>query len=152
MTQKDIDSYLTEGIHGTRLPKQAERDYFLGTLRERVVLALKIGEVMRDKGLEELEQAMKKHPDAQLLFNGQVAQRFQKEEKKLAKKHNISYTVITDNENETDIGAVLTLDTAIDCENIFLEDLSDKKEEENLESPQKSSSTTLFSRIKDWLS
>jgi len=152
MTRKDIDSYLMEGIHGTRLPKQAERDYFLGTLRERVILALKIGEVMHDKGLEELEQAMKKYPDAQLLFNGQVAHRFQKEEKKLAKKYDISYTVITDNENETDIGAVLTLDTAIDSENIFLEDLSNKTEEDNLESPPKTSSTTFFSRIKNWLS
>src|SRR5699024_7997020 len=128
------------------------RDYLLGTLRERVILALNIGGVLHEKGLEDLERAMKKYPDAQLLLNGQVAHRLEKDEKKLAKKYDISYTLRTENENETDIGAVLTLHTAIDSENIFLEDLSNKTEEDNLESPPKTSSTTFFSRIKNWLS
>lgn len=153
MNKKNIDEYLTEGIHGTRLPKQAERNYFLGTLRERVVLALKIGEVMQDKGLKELEQAMRDYPEATLIFNGHVAHRFQTEEKKLAAKHEIDYTVITNEENETDIGAVLALDTAIDQESIFLDDLQSDEatpHKENDESPDTSS--TFFSRIKKWFS
>lgn len=151
MSKKNVEDYLTEGIHGTRLPKQAERDYFLGTLRERVVLALKIGEVMRDRGLEELDHAMREYPDAKLIFNGHVANRFQTEEKNLAKKHNITYSTIRNEENKTDIGAVLTLDTAINREKIFLEDYAldeDKSDqEESSESP-----STLFSRIKNWFS
>ncbi|MBU5466793.1 YueI family protein [Virgibacillus sp. MSJ-26] len=153
MTNKNIDDYLTEGMHGTRLPKQAERDYFLGTLRERVILALKIGEVMQDRGLKELDQFMREYPEAKLIFNGHVAHRFQVEEKKLAAKHKIDYTVITNEENQTDIGAVLAFDTAVDREKIYLADfqtqedqLPDKKEESS------QTSSKFFSRIKDWLS
>ena len=149
---KNIDDYLTEGMHGTRLPKQAERDYFLGTLRERVILALKIGEVMRDKGLKELDQLMRQYPEAKLIFNGRVAHRFQVEEKKLAAKHHIDYTVITNEENETDIGAVLALDTAVDRDKIYLEDFqSDKTNDKDKETTSENSSA-LFSRIRDWLS
>ncbi|WP_042142254.1 YueI family protein [Paucisalibacillus sp. EB02] len=122
MSKKSVEDYLTEGIYGTRLPKQKERDYFLGTLRERIVIALTIGQVMTDKGLQKLEDNMKQHKDAKLLFNGKIASRFLKAEKELATKHHIPYTVVTNEEVETDIGAVLAYDHAIDTENIFYEE------------------------------
>lgn len=158
MSKKDIDDYLTEGIHGVRLPKQAERDYFLGTLRERIILALSIGEVMRDRGLEELDHAMQEFPEAKLIFNGHVATKFQTEEKKIAAKHNIPYTVHRNEDDKTDIGAVLTLDTAINREKIYLEDYFPDKtktgnEHETDKTTESASETpSLFSRIKNWLS
>jgi uncharacterized protein YueI len=137
MSKKQVEDYLTEGIYGTRLPKQGERDQFLGTLRERIVIALTIGQVMTDKGLLKLEETMKEHRNAKLLFNGKISSKFLKDEKDLADKYNIPYTVITNEEVETDIGAVLTYDYAIDKENIFLREdevKSERTEEKSKES------------------
>lgn len=146
MGNKHVEDYLTEGIYGTRLPKQEERDYFLGTLRERIVLALTIGQVMSDKGLNELEEALKQNQDARLIFNGVVADKFLIEEKKLADKYNISYTVISNNEVETDIGAVLTYDHAIDKQTIFVPDQKPSNSEVDDEG------TTLRARLRKWFS
>jgi len=143
MSKKSVEDYLTEGIYGTRLPKQKERDYFLGTLRERIVIALTIGQVMTDKGLQVLEEHMKQNKDAKLLFNGNIASRFLTAEKDLANKHHIPYTVITNKEVETDIGAVLTYDHAIDKENIFYEE--EPKQQQSNENAKKDG---LFSKLK----
>lgn len=143
MGKKNVDDYITEGIYGTRRPKEAERQHFLGTLRERIVIALTIGQVMTDSGITKLEEAMKEHRDTKLLINGQVSHRFLSAEKDLANKYNIPYTVISNEEYETDIGAVLTYDHAIDKENIYIEDEEvEKKEEEETDS--------FFSTIKNW--
>ncbi|MEC5425412.1 YueI family protein [Virgibacillus sp. C22-A2] len=144
MSNKNVDDYLTEGIYGKRRPKEAERQQFLGTLRERIVLALTKGQVMSDKGLAKLEEAMKEHKDAKLIMNGHVSYRFLKEEKALADKYNIPYTTITNEETDTDIGAVLTYDHAIDKENIFIEkeNTSEEKEETN------KSNESFFSKLK----
>ena len=144
MTKKSVDDYLTEGIHGVRLPKEGERIRFLGTLRERIVIALTIGQVMSDSGLKKLEAAMKEHPKAKLIMNGHVSYRFLKEEKALAAKYNIPYTTVTDEENKTDIGAVLTYDYAIDKEEIFI------KEEEPIEEQQEETESTILDKIKKW--
>ncbi|MBC5636860.1 YueI family protein [Ornithinibacillus sp. BX22] len=146
MSKKNVEDYLTEGIYGTRLPKQEERDYFLGTLRERIVIALTIGQVMTDKGIQILEENMKHYPDAKLLFNGKIASRFLKAEKELANKYNISYTVINNEAVETDIGAVLTYDYAIDKEAIFMnENNEDTPSEEDTDHKEK---TGFLSKLK----
>src|SRR5690625_7889452 len=76
---------------------------------------------MTDSGITKLEEAMKEHRNTKLLINGQVSHRFLAAEKDLANKYNIPYTVISNEEYETDIGAVLTYDHAIDKENIYIE-------------------------------
>ncbi|MFC3041689.1 YueI family protein [Virgibacillus xinjiangensis] len=146
MSKKNVDDYLTEGMYGVRLPKDEERKKYLGTLRERIVLALTKGQVMSDSGLKALESEMKANPEASLLINGHVSHRFLKEEKELAKKYNIHYTTLTDEENDTDIGAVLTYDYAIDKEHIFMDEESDEQKSDSKESP------SLLSRLKKWFS
>ncbi|MBM7599697.1 uncharacterized protein YueI [Virgibacillus halotolerans] len=149
MSDKSVEDYLTEGIYGVRRPKEAERIEYLGTLRERIVLALTIGQVMTDSGLSYLEQAMIQHQDTKLLINGHVANRFLKEEKALADKYNIPFTTITNNESDTNIGAVLTYDYAIDKEDIFMEEEPQKKEK--IEKTDDHTETgTIFSKIKQW--
>lgn len=148
MGKKNVEDYLMEGIHGPKRPLEAERRKFLGTLRERIVLALTISQVMTDSGIKKLEDEMKKHPDTQLIINGQVSYRFSSAEKSLARKYNIPYTVITNEEYETEIGAVLTYDHAINKENIYMEEEEDEQEEkEEIEK-----NLSLFSRIKNWFS
>lgn len=132
MSNKNVDDYLTEGIYGTRRPKEAERQKFLGTLRERIVLALTIGQVMTDSGIAKLEESMKEHcKDTQLIINGKVSHRFLTAEKTLANKYNIPYTVISNNETETDIGAVLTYDYAINKEEIFIAEETETDDQVN---------------------
>lgn len=146
MSKKNVDDYLTEGMYGTRRPKEAERQRFLGTLKERIVIALTIGQVMTDSGILKLEEAMKEHhEDTQLLINGSVSYRFLTAEKALANKYKIPYTVISNEEVKTDIGAVLTYTYAINKENIFIEDTDT---EEKTDEAEKESS--FFSKIKDW--
>ncbi|MDY0410326.1 YueI family protein [Virgibacillus soli] len=148
MGNKSVDDYLTDGIYGTRLPKQEERNRFLGTLRERVVLALTIGQVMTDKGVSRLAEEMQKHPEATLIFNGHVANQFLKEEKKVAEKYNIPYTVITNEEVDTDIGAVLAYDYAIDKEDIFISENEIPTKDPNTNEKRK----PFIYKLKDWLS
>src|SRR5699024_9890316 len=119
MSKKNVDDYIIERIYGTRRPKEAERQHLLGTLRERIVIALTIGQIMTDTGITKLKDVMKEHHDTKLLTNGLVSHRFLSAEKDLANKYNIPYTVISNEEYETDIGAVLTYDYAIDKENIY---------------------------------
>lgn len=145
MGKKNVDDYLTEGMYGTRRPKEAERQRFLGTLKERIVIALTIGQVMTDSGISQLEEAMKKHHEGtQLLINGSVSHRFLTEEKALANRYNIPYTVISNEGVETDIGAVLTYSYAINKENIFIEE---ENEEQQTESKENDS---FFSKFKNW--
>lgn len=147
MGKKNVEDYLMEGIHGPRRPLEAERKRFLGTLRERIVLALTIGQVMTDEGIEALEKAMQQHPKTKLIINGRISYRFSAKEKELARKYNIPYTVIADEESETDIGAVLTYDYAINKEHIFLEER--KSDERKTEETKKQS---FLSRLKNWFS
>lgn len=146
MSKKSVDDYITEGIYGVRLPKEEERIRFLGTLRERIVIALTIGQVMTDSGLNALESAMQEHPKARLIINGHVAYRFLKEEKELADKYNIPYTTITNELNETDIGAVLTYDYAVNKEDVFVKEETEPAEEEQKDND------TFFSKLKSLFS
>lgn len=151
MGNKDLEDYITDGIYGTKRPKEAERKEFLGTLRERIILALTIGQVMTDSGIVKLEEAMKKHGDSKLLINGQVAYRFLSKEIELANKYDIPYTIVSDEEHETKVGAVLTYDYAINKEEIFINDEeADDKPEENTNYNTKKRS--IFSKLKNWLS
>ncbi|MFB4473956.1 YueI family protein [Oceanobacillus caeni] len=146
MSGKEVNDYLTEGMYGTRLPKEEERKKYLGTLRERIVLALTVGQVMSDKGIDKLEDAMKENKGAKLLINGHVSSRFLTAEKALANKYNIPYTIITDETNETDIGAVLAFDYAVDKEDIFVKEIQ-KEDESNIKDEKNNS---LFSKVKKW--
>nr|WP_028785160.1 YueI family protein [Thalassobacillus devorans] len=139
--KKDVDDYLQEGIYGARETKPAERKRFLGTLRERVVLALTKGQVIQNKGLDNLEQEIKDNPEAKLLLNGNISYRFLKDYKAVADKYGLHHTTISNRESETDIGAVLTCDHAIEKQNIFFEEVV---EESSNESAQEAEGITGF--------
>lgn len=149
MSGKDVNDYLTEGMYGVRRPKEKERLKYLGTLRERIVIALTTGEVMTDSGIEALDIAMKEHPDTKLIINGQVSHRFLNREKELADKHGISYTFISNENVQTHIGAVLTYDHAVNIEHIFIKDMKEDEPPEEQE-PQTHEKRSFFDKIKSW--
>lgn len=147
MQKKNVDDYLAEGIYGVRRPLEEERRKYLGTLRERIVIALTIGQVMTDTGLEYLDKAMKNNPNnTQLLINGQISYRFLAGEKSLANKYNIPYTIITQEGQNTDIGAVLTYNYAINKEKIYIDEMIEEKQDE--EAPTKDRS--ILTKFRNW--
>ncbi|WP_161993110.1 YueI family protein [Sediminibacillus terrae] len=145
MSKENIDNYLEEGMYGAKQTKPAERKRYLGTLRERILLALDKSQVMQQEGFEELAAEMKANPEAKLLLNGKINSRFFKEYKKIARQHNIRYTAVTNKQAETDIGAILTSQSAVDRETIFIE------KEEARTSIETDSSQGFKSKIKKWL-
>ncbi|MCP8616197.1 YueI family protein [Salirhabdus salicampi] len=119
--KKAVDDYIQEGIYGAKETKPDERRRFLGSLRERTVLALTKAQVMKGLGQEEMKEEMRQHPKAKLLLNGQVHSRFFTPYKQIAKQMKVPYTNVSNRDAKSDLGAILTYDEAIDKEHIFLE-------------------------------
>lgn len=120
--KKDVDDYLQDGIYGAKEINPAERKVFLGTLRERVVFVLTKGQVMKAKGVKELEQMIRENPDTTILLNGNVTFGFFKPYRQLATSHNVLYTTVNNRDAESDFGLVLTHDYAVDKADIFLQE------------------------------
>ena len=116
----NIDDYIQQGIHGTRETKPDERRKFLGTIRERIVIALTQGQV-REKGIyKQVEDAIKENSEAHLYLNGHMDYKLLSKYTKIASKHNVYYTIVTNKNHNTDIGLVLAYDHAIDKEEIYV--------------------------------
>ncbi|MGP4062694.1 YueI family protein [Halobacillus sp. H74] len=127
MKKADIEDYLQEGIYGSKETKPSERRRYLGTLRERVVLLLTKAQVMQETGLDELTDRMKENKDGKLLLNGEISYRFLSPYKDAAERNDIHHTTVSNQDIDTDVGAILTVDYAIEKEHIYVEP---KKERE----------------------
>ncbi|RBW68163.1 YueI family protein [Bacillus taeanensis] len=128
MPKKNVDDYVQKGLYGVQDTKPEERKQFLGTLRERVVVALTQSQVRKTGTVKEVEELMKENPKARLYLNGNMNYTYLCDYMKLADTHHISYRMVTDKENETDLGLVLAYDTAIDKEHIYIEDKEEKRD------------------------
>ncbi|WP_233523062.1 YueI family protein [Peribacillus saganii] len=120
MPNKNVDDYLQEGIYGKKELKPEERKRFLGTLRERVVLALTQAQVMEKNIYPEAEQAMKANPQAYILINGNLDFSYQIKYIKAANKHGLKYTIVNNTEHNSDIGLLIAYDHAVDKPEIFI--------------------------------
>ena len=115
-----LDEYIQQGITGPREINPDERRKFLGTLRERVVVALTQSQV-REKGTySEVEELMKQNKEATLFLNGKMNYTYLSDYIKLANNVGNKYLISTDKEHDTDLGLVLAFDYAIDKENIYI--------------------------------
>jgi uncharacterized protein YueI len=117
-----VDEYLQKGMYGEKQTKPDERRKFLGTLRERIVIALTQPQVRKSGINNEAEKAMKENLRAHLYLNGNMNYEYLSKYIKIASKYRIEYTMVTNKEHNTDIGLVLAYDYAIDKEVIFVED------------------------------
>lgn len=101
---------------------------------------------MRYKGREELENFFKSNPDAKLYINGTIGYQFVKDVRKLASDYQISYTSITNEEIDTDIGVVLAYDYAINQEKIFLDEITEI-ESTHSETTESTKNTSFFKKF-----
>ncbi|WAA09192.1 YueI family protein [Fervidibacillus albus] len=127
----NLDDYLQKGLYGEKKTKAGERQRFLGTLRERIILALFEDQIYEYKVYPEVEREMANHPNARLLLNGEISYEYLSKYVKIANQKGIPFTIVEDLVDDTDIGLVLTYDYAINKEQIFIE----KKENKQNTSP-----------------
>ncbi|MDQ6595610.1 DUF1694 domain-containing protein [Bacillus salipaludis] len=120
MRKPSVDEVLQQGIYGPLETKPEERRKFLGTLRERIIIALKKGQVGEAEIYPQVEQEIKKNPKAHLFLNGTMNYGQLSKYVKLAAKYKMEHTIVTNKDHDTEIGLVLALDHAIDKEEIFI--------------------------------
>lgn len=144
MKKYDVDEILQEGIYGAREIRPDERRKFLGTLRERVVVGLTDKQVKKQGIYAEVEELLKIHPQARLLFNGDIDYVYFSHYIELAEKHGIDYRFVSDQESDTEIGLVLAYDHAVDLEEIYVKD---QPNEDTKEAPPSSGISSFFKKF-----
>ncbi len=135
-----MEEVLQQGILGPLETKPDERRKFLGTLRERIIVSLKKSQVIEADIYPQIEQEMKKNPQANLFLNGNIDYSALSKYVKLAAKHNLEHTIVTNKEHDSEIGLVLAMDHAIDKKEIYI-----TKKEIHLPEPAKKKG--LFSKL-----
>jgi uncharacterized protein YueI len=140
LKKPSVEEVLQQGILGPLETKPDERRKFLGTLRERIIVSLKKSQVIEADIYPQIEQEMKKNPQANLFLNGNIDYSALSKYVKLAAKHNLEHTIVTNKEHDSEIGLVLAMDHAIDKKEIYI-----TKKEIHLPEPAKKKS--LFSKL-----
>jgi uncharacterized protein YueI len=140
LKKPNVEEVLQQGIHGPLETKPDERREFLGTLRERIILALKKNQVAEATIYPQVEREMKKNPQANLFLNGNMEYSTLSKYVKLAAKHKIEHKIVTNKEHDTEVGLLLAMDHAIDKEEIYIT----KKE---ISQPQPPKSKGLFAKL-----
>lgn len=145
----NIDDYIQQGIYGPRETKPDERRKFLGTIRERIVIALTQAQV-REKGIyKQVEEAIKENREAHLYLNGNINYAVASKYTKIASAYDVNYTFVTKKEHHSDIGLVLAYDHAINKEEIYVKKKHPStKPQKNDKKAQSSFFSRLFKRNK----
>lgn len=120
LNKPNVEDILQQGIHGPLETKPDERRKFLGTLRERIIVALKKNQVAEAAAYPQVEQEMKANPEAHLFLNGNMDYGVLSKYVKLASKYKLEHTIVTNRDHDTEIGLVLAMDHAIDKEEIYI--------------------------------
>ena len=139
-----IDEYLQQGMYGTRQTKPDERREFLGTIRERIVVALTQPQV-REKGVyKQVGAAIKENREARLYLNGYIQYSALSKYTRIASNYDVQYTIVTNKNHNSEIGLVLAYDHAIDKEEIYVEK---EIQVAKLEKSNRKSLFTIFERF-----
>ncbi|MEH7272387.1 YueI family protein [Neobacillus vireti] len=140
MKKPNVEEVLQQGIHGPLETKPDERRKYLGSLRERIIIALKKSQVAEAAIYPQVEREMKQNPQSNLFLNGNMDYSVLSKYVKLAVKYKLEHTIVTNKEHDTDIGLILAMDYAIDKEEIYI-----TKKAINL--PEQPKSKGLFSKL-----
>lgn len=122
MAKQTVDEIIMNGIKGTPEIKKEEKNKYLGTFRERVELALSNGQVMKPTIYTEVENILKNTKNIQVFLSGDVAYQYLSKYIQLANKYRVPFSIVQNNESNTDIGLVIANKTAVDKESIFIQE------------------------------
>lgn len=147
MKRANLDDYLEKGLYGPKQTKLDERKRFLGTIRERIIVALTKSQVMEPGLYPEIEMLMNEHPKSVLLLNGELGYSYLSDYIKKARQKKISFSIVRDKDNYTDIGLVLTYHHAIDKENIYINKEPPKTSTMSKKKKKKKAPFSFFNRI-----
>jgi uncharacterized protein YueI len=142
---QNVDDYVKQGMYGQKQTKPDERRKFLGTIRERIVVALTQPQVRREGTILEAEAALKENPSAHLYLNGNMNYSYLSKYIKLASRYGVEYTIVTNKEHNSEIGLILAYDHAIDKEEIYIS--SDKAGKESPEKKEKKGVAGFFQKL-----
>ncbi|PKG25140.1 YueI family protein [Niallia nealsonii] len=134
MSNPNVDDYIKQGVYGAKETKPEERREFLGTLRERVVIALKQSQVLEDCVYEEVENAIKSSIGAKLYLNGHLDYAYLSKYIKVANTYKMEYTMVTNKDYVSEIGLLVAYGHAIEKAEIFV---SKNKETEDQQQTEK---------------
>ncbi len=149
MPKADLDEYLKQGMYGTKETNPDERRQFLGTIRERIELALTQAQVMEKKIYPEVEEKMKVHSQIHLFLNGHIDYSYLSKYVKKANQYKVNYTIVTNKDYNSEMGLILAHEVAVDKENIYITKAISSTEKENFE--QKEEKKGIFSFLKGFV-
>ncbi|KAB7672454.1 YueI family protein [Bacillus sp. B1-b2] len=149
MSDPNLDDYLQKGMYGAKETKPEERRKFLGSLRERVVIALTQAQVIEKKVYTEIEEAIKSNSGAKLYLNGHLDYSYLSKYMKVANQLKMEYTIVTNKDGDSEIGLLIAYDHAIDKDEIYVKESSHETEHEFVNQGEK---TGFFSTIGKWFS
>lgn len=118
MSDKEVHDYLMRGIHGPKELRPEEKNRYLGTFRERVVIVLTQPQIRRPELYPEIKQALIRYPDATMLLNGEMEYDALSKYIQLAIAHNIPYSKYSDHLSDSDLGLVIALPRAVEIAQI----------------------------------
>ncbi|HIX01398.1 MAG TPA: YueI family protein [Candidatus Ligilactobacillus excrementigallinarum] len=107
----EFQNHLNKSLYGTPQINPDERRKYLGTFRERVALTITFAQLTSNQYFEALKKEMLKHPDFNLIINGNVSQTYLSKLLKLANENQISFTCNTDSDlphDNNDFAVILT--------------------------------------------
>lgn len=124
MEKNKLDEILNEGIYGKKEILPDERNLFLGTIRERIYLALSNSQVRKKDIYKEVEQLIQRgdNKNIQLLINGSINYDAYSKYLHLATQYSVPFTIVHQR-RKTPIGIVITSKKALHEERkFFIED------------------------------
>ncbi len=147
MKRANIEDYLEKGMYGTKQTKLEERKKFLGTIRERIVVALTKSQIMEPGIYPEVEKMMNEHPKTTLLLNGELGYSFLSDYIQKARQKKIPFSIVKDKDHYTDIGLVLTYQHAIDKKDIYIKKRPPKMPESQKKAKSKKAPLSFIKRL-----
>jgi uncharacterized protein YueI len=120
LKKPNVEEVLQQGIYGALETKPDERRKFLGTIRERIIVALKKSQVAETDIYPQVEKEMETNPQAHLFLNGNMDYTTLSKYVKLATKYKLEHTIVTNKEHDSEIGLILAMEYAIDKEEIYI--------------------------------
>ncbi|RSL33262.1 DUF1694 domain-containing protein [Salibacterium salarium] len=135
MAQKNVEDYIEEGIYGPRETRPDEKRRYLGTYRERILLALTKEQVMKKGTYPEVEEALNQNPDAKMIVNGKLGYKALSAYTKMASSYGIHAQRVTSIDKTSDVGLVVAKEYAIHRESIFIDEEVQANTAQNKKTP-----------------